>query len=227
MSVFNIVISKLTEFCLSNVVDIVILSLTVLILTLLLLTFIISVISKKVVEYSAFKYLITALILVNTTLSVIEFIVKTNTFKSVASLIVFNVIIIAISIIFASILTVVSSVKSNKKIVSQDSGSEQASEVEKDVTLPTDTQREVIRVKCVNPTAYGGEYDGFLDVAYLKSLLSLLRQKQLTEIDSNELDEFEVYLMNFASRQPYRSERIKLSGYLSDFMKKLARYDVC
>ena len=90
-----------------------------------------------------------------------------------------------------------------------------------------DNNREVVKIKCLSPTAYGDGYDGFLDVAYLKSLLSLLNEKNLSKEDREELDEFQVYLMNFASRQPYRSERIKLNNYLSNFIKKLARYDVC
>ena len=85
--------------------------------------------------------------------------------------------------------------------------------------------KDVIRLRCVNPINDDENLDGYLDVSYLKSLINLLKDKNLTESDKKEIEDLEVYLMNFASRQPYNSERLELSGYLSDFMKKLARYN--
>lgn len=66
----------------------------------------------------------------------------------------------------------------------------------------------------------------YLDVNYVKELIYKLKQKELADSDLNELEELEVYLLNFATRQPYATERAKLSLYLSSLIKKLAKYAV-
>ncbi|MBO5712629.1 MAG: hypothetical protein J6R88_00290 [Clostridia bacterium] len=226
MKVFNLVINFITNLCLGSYLPYIILGLTLTVFITLIITFIVSVSVKKPLRYTAIKYLLSALILINIALCFLEYFFKKEVFSISASLIIYSVLLVSITLIFTSILSVVKSAKlkvkkSTKNEINVPVHSENV------VEINGANNREVIKIKCVNPTAYGGEFDGFLDISYLKSLLSQLNEKNLTEEDRKDLEDFEVYLMNFASRQPYRSERVKLSAYLSDFIKKLARYNVC
>ena len=63
----------------------------------------------------------------------------------------------------------------------------------------------------------------YLNVSYVKELIYKLKQQELSVEDANELEEFEVYLLNFACRQPYSTEKDRLSNYLSSLIKKLAK----
>ena len=69
-----------------------------------------------------------------------------------------------------------------------------------------------------------GELSGYLSVSHVKSLISELKTKPLSETDARELEEFEVYLLNFVTRQTSPPERKVLSGYLSELIKKTSRY---
>ena len=65
---------------------------------------------------------------------------------------------------------------------------------------------------------------GFVDVGYIKSLINTLKKGELEQADSQEIEEFEVYLLNFVNRQPTNSERQEMSARLNSLIKKLAKY---
>ena len=67
-------------------------------------------------------------------------------------------------------------------------------------------------------------FNGFIDVAYIKSLLQSLNEKNLEEKDRLEVEELEVYLLNFVNRQPNGLEKEILSKHLGGLIKKLAKY---
>ena len=67
-------------------------------------------------------------------------------------------------------------------------------------------------------------FSGYLDVSYVKQLIAELKTKQLSESDYQAIEELEVYLLRFTTRQPNEEERIVLSEYLSMLIKKLAIY---
>ena len=67
-------------------------------------------------------------------------------------------------------------------------------------------------------------FSGYVDVGYIKTLINNLKSNDLTEEDRLELDEFEVYLLNFVNRQPTSTERQDLSCRLGGLIKKLAKY---
>lgn len=69
-------------------------------------------------------------------------------------------------------------------------------------------------------------FKGYINVSYLKSLLEKLKQKQLSDSDYREIEDFEVYILNFVSRQPNGEERKVLSERLSTLIKKMAKYEV-
>lgn len=66
--------------------------------------------------------------------------------------------------------------------------------------------------------------NGYLDIGYVKSLICELKTKPLSDSDYREIEEFEVYLLRFISRQPEGEERKIISAYLSSLIKKLALY---
>ncbi len=67
---------------------------------------------------------------------------------------------------------------------------------------------------------------GYLDIGYVKSLICELKTKPLSDSDYREIEELEVYLLRFITRQPEGEERKILSEKLSMLIKKLALYAV-
>ena len=83
-------------------------------------------------------------------------------------------------------------------------------------------KRAVERIKMAEESPQ--VYSGYVDVGYIKSLINNLKNNQLEESDSKEIEEFEVYLLNFVNRQPINNERQELSIRLNSLIKKLAKY---
>lgn len=64
----------------------------------------------------------------------------------------------------------------------------------------------------------------YLDVSYIRTLILELKQKSLSIEDYSQIEEFEIYLLRFISRQPNSEERVVLSNYLSMLIKKISLY---
>ena len=230
MEFFNFLVNAIYSFSKYNKLGVISFALSIALIVLIIATFLVVILSKKAVNLKAFKCFTAILLTLITVISAFEFINVKKVFLVVDSVIVYVIALIILCAILFTIIYLteyskrlkltktknVSSVKLNK--VTKLTDSEQA-------PLTNNNDIEVIKLKCVSPQIDGGEFDGYLDVSYLKSLISLLRERNLTEKDDKELEDLEVYLMNFARRQPYKSERSKLTEYLSDLMKKLARYN--
>ena len=230
MEFFNFLVNAIYSFSKYNKLGVISFALSIALIVLIIATFLVVILSKKAVNLKAFKCFTAILLTLITVISAFEFINVKKVFLVVDSVIVYVIALIILCAILFTIIYLteyskrlklsktknVSSVKLNK--VTKLTDSEQA-------PLTNNNDKEVIKLKCVSPQIDGGEFDGYLDVSYLKSLISLLRERNLTEKDDKELEDLEVYLMNFARRQPYKSERSKLTEYLSDLMKKLARYN--
>ena len=230
MEFFNFLVNAIYSFSKYSELGVISFALSIALIVLIIATFLVVILSKKAVNLKAFKCFTAILLTLITVISAFEFINVKKVFLVVDSVIVYVIALIILCAILFTIIYLteyskrlkltktknVSSVKLNK--VTKLTDSEQA-------PLTNNNDKEVIKLKCVSPQIDGGEFDGYLDVSYLKSLISLLRQRNLTEKDDKELEDLEVYLMNFARRQPYKSERSKLTEYLSDLMKKLARYN--
>ena len=67
-------------------------------------------------------------------------------------------------------------------------------------------------------------YQGYIDINYLKELVSELKSSPLDYEDEKFVDEFETYLLNFVKRQPSTLERATLSDYIGKVIKKIAKY---
>ena len=69
------------------------------------------------------------------------------------------------------------------------------------------------------------DFNGWINVENLKSIIKELKLKKLDGNDLMELEDFEVYLLNFVSRQPNAYERKVLSTRINSLIKKIARYE--
>ena len=67
-------------------------------------------------------------------------------------------------------------------------------------------------------------FSGYVDVGYIKTLISSLKDKGLTQAESREIEDLEVYLLNFVNRQPNSNERQELSARLNGLIKTLSKY---
>ena len=98
------------------------------------------------------------------------------------------------------------------------------SESKSEVLPPTNVKRIVETITC--KTANKNEYSGYLNVDYLRELISQLKKSELEPKDLFEVEELEVYLLNFVTRQPTSEERQILSNHIGLLFKKLAKYNV-
>ena len=230
MEFFNFLVYAIYSFSKYNKLGVISFALSIALIVLIIATFLVVILSKKAVNLKAFKCFTAILLTLITVISAFEFINVKKVFLVVDSVIVY---VIALIILCAILFTIIYLTEYSKRLKLTKTKNVSSVKLNK-VTKLTDIEqapftnnndKEVIKLKCVSPQIDGGEFDGYLDVSYLKSLISLLRERNLTEKDDKELEDLEVYLMNFARRQPYKSERSKLTEYLSDLMKKLARYN--
>ena len=231
MEFFNFLVNAIYSFSKYNKLGVISFALSIALIVLIIATFLVVILSKKAVNLKAFKCFTAILLTLITVISAFEFINVKKVFLVVDSVIVY---VIALIILCAILFTIIYLTEYSKRLkltktkkVSNSVSVNKGSKVtdSEQAPLTNNNDKEVIKLKCVSPQIDGGEFDGYLDVSYLKSLISLLRERNLTEKDDKELEDLEVYLMNFARRQPYKSERSKLTEYLSDLMKKLARYN--
>ncbi len=157
--------------------------------------------------------LVFLILLVNTIiLERIEYkVLYNNYFNVVISLSVFFILVILGNVILGSL-------KFKKKSVNKNINKTPIK------VIHEDNPKKVERVSCIEePTTV---YSGYVDVSYLKSLIYALKSKELEYEDFKEIEEFEVYLLNFVNRQPTAQERVKLSGLIGSLFKKLAKYEV-
>ena len=91
------------------------------------------------------------------------------------------------------------------------------------VQKQTENHKNVEVIPCTEEGA--SVYSGYIDVNYVKSLIDKLKENSLEFEDEKEVEEFEIYLLNFVNRQPNGIERKRLSEYMGSLMKKLAKYN--
>ncbi len=93
------------------------------------------------------------------------------------------------------------------------------------VSIPReDVKKSVEVLSCIEEPV--SVYGGYIDVKYLKGLIDKIKERELSFDDEREIDELEVYLLNFVNRQPNAYERKKLSEFVESLIKKLAKYNV-
>ena len=139
-------------------------------------------------------------------------------FETPKSVYVFMTVLLSLCIIFYTIIRYLSNRKKDKN------------EDSKVINYFNEQTKPDIEVKVIKPKTYkyfssdSSISGGYLDVLHLKSLINDLKQKNLSNADYSEIEDLELYLMNFVSRQPNDSERAVLSEKLSMLVKKIALY---
>ena len=226
MNIFNKVLFWLTEFTKFENLGLISLILTLTTLVTLIATFICCLIKKRKGDFSSVKYLVTALYLLNLSVTAFEFINVKKSFVSVIDVIVFNVALLIISIVFCFLISIVNTFKKEKVKIEETNCNAKLSTVKL-----TCNDVSVEKLKC--QPQYESQLDGevtcsdFLNVSYLKSLINLLRTRNISKSDEKDLDELELYLLNYNSSNFLNDEKLNLSLSISNLMKKLARYDAC
>ena len=134
-------------------------------------------------------------------------------FATAKSIYALLTILVSLSTIFYMVLRAISNAKTlmetTKTIMSAP---------QKDVAIKS------VQTKPYEYYFFDKKVDGYLDVSYLKGLICELKNKNLSESDFKQIEELELYLMNFISRQPNQIERAVLSEKLSMLIKKIALY---
>lgn len=187
--------------------------LTISLLTIFLLELLIHLICKRKKD-TVYYLCYTILNLVVTAYFAVEdYFGQKLLFETPKSVYTVMTVIVSISILFYMLISLASRRDGDKKMPPQNAREE-------------DKEVEVITVK---PKTYEHYFNGdiggaYLDVSYVKSLIDNLKQKELSDSDYSEVESLELYLMNFASRQPVGEERAMLSEKLSMLIKKIALY---
>ena len=190
----------------------------IIVLALVIAFFVISIvevlktaISKKscIVGYYGF-YLFVNFLLVSY-FSFEDYLRKNSLFLTFKNVYAFLTAILLLSTLF---LLIVYAISSNKKVNALNLVAVKGENLD----------NEIVNKKVL--TQSGELFTGYLDVNYVKSLVNKLKEKPLSDEDYLAVEDFEVYLLNFVSRQPNDNERKVLSEYLSMLIKKLAKYEV-
>ncbi len=135
-------------------------------------------------------------------------------FETPKSVYLFMTILLSLSLIFYALLNAFKKKNSETKIQNEEVFS-----------VKTDCKsKEVIEI---TPNLTDYNEGGYLDVSYVKSLIQKLKEKNLSQEDYALVEDFELYLLNFVSRQPVGEERSVLSEKISMLIKKLAFYAIC
>ena len=131
-------------------------------------------------------------------------------FETPKSVYLFITLLIGLAIAFYSLLNALST---------------QSKAVREEIKPCEDKICEEFKVETINSSGLQNfKNGGYLDVVYLKSLISKLKEKELSNSDYDEVEDLELYLLNFVNRQPEPEERTILSEKISMLIKKIAFY---
>ncbi len=174
-----------------------------------LVTLIVFSIKKRSSDGAYFLCSSIALLLISLYFSVEDFRLQKTLFESFKNVYVYFLAFTLLVVVFYMIIRKVST----KKEIKNDDRKQIVEGLE---TMPVSNA-----VKYFNKAEV---YRGYLDVGYIKSLIFELKQKDLSDEDYSKIEEFEIYLLRFITRQPNGEERVVLSEYLSMLIKKISLY---
>lgn len=205
----------LISFDFGYIAHIVVIILTISALLVFLLEVIISLLSKK--QRDTVYYLCYTLLSLVVTLyfAVEDYFGEKLLFETPKSVYACMTVLISLSIIFYTVIRSLSNMKNCKKCLEKPSNFSD---------LPSEIKVSTITPKPYNYVSQSSVTGGYLDVSHVKSLINNLKEKPLPDSDYREIEDLELYLMNFISRQPSDSERAVLSEKLSMLIKKIALY---
>ncbi len=179
---------------------------------------------KSRYSYTKFAFFTTAFTLL---VSICEFFTSRKVFQNVYYCVIFTLFNLILALLFSFVLNTINAILDKKSINLQKQNNAVCEDNQK-LTITDNTKKALMRLKAQPIDLYNLENvsNDFIDVEYLKSLIDLLKNKPLTIEESERLEELEVFLLNFCYRQPNKTEKEKLSIYLSFLMKTLAYYKI-
>ncbi len=213
INVYLISLNYLKRFLVSELASCVIIGILPSIVLLWLTMLTIRLISKRPVKLKIFNgYLVLSLVVIFNIIISNGACIK-KLFSSYLDLSIY-ISVFTILAIFGNISLSVIKIKRKEK-----------PKINKQLSIINNTEKQKI-VEVIPCTEEGASvYSGYVDVKYVKSLIDALKQKSLEEGDLKEVEDFELYLLNFINRQPNSLERKRLSEYIGSLFKKLAKYN--
>ncbi len=185
------------------------------ILLLTIVTLALKLTLNKNLKLKAFNLLVFACGVIFANAVLVEIIYYKQLFTSFLDIVIFSSAFLILTLLSNALLSSISPKCKKVKIVQ---------EVQRKQLESAPQKKAVEVISCVEEGAT--VYGGYLNVDYLKGLLTSLKGKELEFDDEKWLEDFEVYLLNFVNRQPNTIERVKLSEDISSLIKKLAQYEV-
>ncbi len=175
--------------------------------------------SKKSTSALFFKSGVLIILPFTTLFSLSNYCVGNAVFINVKEIIYYNALLLIVSYVLYLILKIACYfiIKANKKALLV---------LDKIEPMPPKTNVKKIVETITCKTFNEKCYSGYLDIDYCKQLIQKLKGVNLESIDDSKLEDFEVYLLNFVSRQPNESERDKVGDYLNWIIKTLAKYNI-
>ncbi len=185
-----------------------------------------SLVKNKKISYSFTKFAVFSTVC-TLLVSICEHYTSNRVFTSVYYSIIFTLFNLTISLIFSFVLSTLNAILDDKSKLNQVKDVNYSYENQK-LEVSNSTKKALLKLKTQPFDLYNLENisNEFINVSYIKELITSLKDKPLTIKESEELEEFEVFLLNFCYRQPNKNEKEKLSLYLSSLMKKIAYYKI-
>ena len=181
----------------------------------IILSFIVSIIRRKSVNLKRYNILFLTTFITFINGIIIDYFLYKRVFTNFIDIIISVSVFIVIGLIGNVVLSLLKFEKHNK-VIKEDSAKISIPYIEK--------PKSVEILSCIEKPV--SVYGGYIDVTYLKGLIDSIKEKNLEYDDEKEIEELEVYLLNFVNRQPNGYERQKLSSYVESLIKKLAKYNV-
>ena len=223
--IFNQTLKNLTFFMGGKYAGYFALGITLSIILVFICQLIYSVSNSRKSNYSFNKFAIFSTVC-TLLVSLCEHYTTAKVFTNVYYSIIFTLFNLIISFLFSFVLSTVNAVLDSKKKPTQ-INTNSCYDNQK-LEISNSTKKALLKLKTEPLDLYNLENisNEFIDVSYIKELINSLKDKPLTIKESEELEELEVFLLNFCYRQPNKNEKEKLSLHLSSLMKKLAYYKI-
>ncbi len=227
-NIFNQILKNFTLFIGGKYAGYYGIGITLSIIMVFIVQLIYCIVKNKKTTYSYLKF--SCFTTVTTLLvSICEFYTSKKIFTSIYYTIIYTLFNLGLSLFFNIILSTLNYIIDKKTTESKQFQVANSTSCNSQKLQVNDTTKKaLLRLKTQPLALYNLETcsNDFIDVEYIKELISSLKDKPLTLQESEELEELEVFLLNFCYRRPNQEEKDKLSSYLSSLMKKLAYYKI-
>ena len=175
----------------------------------------------------AFKFFAVACFTAAVLVASFEYDVRAEIFSSITSVVLYAALLFYVCFLLYGLLCVINCVLVYAPPKKPREKSAATKTPKPSVTGETVGAKGGIPLESENYGSFGadGTFCGYLNVKYVKYLLDKLKKCDICAAERKEAEDLEVYLMNFAYRQPNESEREELSPKLNALIRALAKYN--